>query len=339
MNYDKIHLSELVKKFGECRLAVVGDLMLDVYILGTATRISPEAPVPIVRVNTRNSCLGGAANVMRNIATMGGSVHAFGVVGADANGREIAGQLRGYGVNPEGVYEDSARPTTEKQRIMAGTQQLLRIDFEETGKVSGTYRDLIIEKLSTLIRNKQIDGIIFDDYAKGMLSEDILEQIIPLAQSNGVFTALDPKPGHLKPVKGLSVMKPNRSEAFAMAGLVFRDHGIPPEKDEQLHEVAERLMADWEPECLVISLAAQGLALFRRNHSMLTIPTRAQEVFDVSGAGDTVIAALTLGLAAGADIASAAQIANFAAGIVVGRVGTQTVSADEVIERIVNGGC
>lgn len=339
MNYDKICLTEIVGKFGKCRLAVVGDLMLDVYIRGNATRISPEAPVPIVSVNTRNSCLGGAANVMRNIATLGGKAHAFGVVGADTNGQEIIGQLSGYGVNAEGVHQDSERRTTEKQRIIAGTQQLLRIDFEETDKVSEKYRKQIIEELTALVDNSLVDGIIFEDYAKGMLSEDILENIIPLAKSKGVFTALDPKPGHLKSVKGLSVMKPNRSEAFAMAGEVFRDHGLMPEKDKQLHEVAQRVMDDWEPECLVISLAAQGLALFRRNHPMLTIPTRAQEVFDVSGAGDTVIAALTLGLAAGADIAEAAQIANFAAGIVVGRIGTQTVSAEELIERIAQGGC
>lgn len=332
MTYDIEKLTATTKTFGNSRIAVVGDLMLDVYVWGNVTRISPEAPVPIVHVEKKTHCLGGAANVMRNAVTMGGgAVHAFGVVGCDPNGEEVHRQLKNFGIRPNGVYSDKSRRTIEKQRIIAGPQQLLRIDYEDIEEVDGTCREDIIARILKLIDAGEVDAIIFEDYGKGMLSEEVLEKIIPAARAKGIVTTLDPKPGHLRPVKGLSVMKPNRGEAFGMAGRVYRDQGLPPEKDPQLHEVAQILLDEWEPDYLVISLAAQGMALFRRGHEMLVIPTRAQEVFDVSGAGDTVIAALTLGLAAGAEIADAAHIANFAAGIVVGRVGTATVSADELI--------
>lgn len=332
MTYDIGKLTAVTKAFGNCRIAIVGDLMLDVYIWGNVTRISPEAPVPIVHVERETNCLGGAANVMRNAVTMGcGRIYAFGVVGDDPNGGEVHRQLRDFGIDPGGVYSDPSRRTIEKQRIIAGPQQLLRIDYEDIREVENTCRESAVARILELIEEDKIDAIIFEDYGKGMLSEDMLEAIIPAARAKGIVTALDPKPGHLRPVRGLSVMKPNRGEAFGMAGRVFRDQGLPPEKDPQIREVAEILLEEWAPECLVISLAAQGMALFRRGHKMLIIPTRAREVFDVSGAGDTVIAALTLGLAAGADIAAAAHIANFAAGIVVGRVGTATVSADELI--------
>jgi D-beta-D-heptose 7-phosphate kinase/D-beta-D-heptose 1-phosphate adenosyltransferase len=332
MTYDIGKLTAAANHFGKCRIAVVGDLMLDIYIWGNVTRISPEAPVPIVHVQKETNCLGGAANVMRNAVTMGGKeVYAFGVVGDDANGEEVHRQLETFGIDSGGVYSDPRRRTIEKQRIIAGHQQLLRIDFEDVREVENTCREYAVGQMMKLIEEDKIDAIIFEDYGKGMLSEEMLETVIPAARAKGIVTALDPKPGHLRPVRGLSFMKPNRSEAFAMAGRVFRDQGLPPREDPQLLEVAEILLDEWAPECLVISLAAQGMALFRRNHEMLVIPTRAQEVFDVSGAGDTVIAALTLGLAAGADIADAAHIANFAAGIVVGRVGTATVSAAELI--------
>ncbi len=332
MNFDIAKLTATVNAFGSCRLAVVGDLMLDLYVWGNATRISPEAPVPIVHVERETNCLGGAANVMRNAVTLGGSVRAFGVVGNDRPGHELNRQLESFGIRAEGVSVDPVRRTIEKQRVIAGNQQLLRVDYEDIDPVNNDCREKIVKQVLELIDGNQIDAVIFEDYGKGMLSEDMLNAIIPAARAKGIVTSLDPKPGHLRPVKGLSVMKPNRSEAFGMAGKVSRDHGLTPDKDTQLHEVARILLDEWEPEYLVISLAAHGMALFHRERPMLVIPTRAIEVFDVSGAGDTVIAALTLGLAAKADIATAAHIANFAAGIVVGRVGTATVSADELIK-------
>ncbi|MDD2480231.1 MAG: PfkB family carbohydrate kinase [Victivallaceae bacterium] len=331
-SFDKERLTAAVEKFKGCRVAVVGDLMLDVYIWGNATRISPEAPVPIIRVSRENSCLGGAANVMRNVITLGGSVHAYGVVGDDLNGKELSSQLADHGINSAGLICDPLRRTTEKQRVIAGTQQLLRIDYEDTSIVCDEHRTIMLNGLVDLIEQKAVDAIVFEDYGKGVLNESFLEAIIPLARAAGIVTTLDPKPGHIRPVKGLTAMKPNRNEAFAMAGVVQHEHDLAPEDDAELYQVAKILMRDWEPDYLIISLAARGMALFNSDVKMTVIPTRAREVFDVSGAGDTVIAASTLALATGADIASAAQIANFAAGIVVGKIGTVTVSKDELIK-------
>ncbi|MDD2403767.1 MAG: PfkB family carbohydrate kinase [Victivallaceae bacterium] len=333
-SFDRKKLTAAIDRFKGCKVAVVGDLMLDVYIWGSATRISPEAPVPVIRVTRENSCLGGAANVMRNLITLGADACAFGVIGNDHNGAELRRQLDDYGIEISGLISDSSRRTTEKQRVIAGTQQLLRIDYEDTGNVSLEHRASILENLLFLIDQKSIDAIIFEDYGKGVLEETLLEKIIPAACAAGIITTLDPKPGHIRPVKGLTAMKPNRSEAFAMAGMVQHENDLAPENDLALHQVAEILMNEWEPEYLVISLASRGMALFQRNRNMTVIPTRAREVFDVSGAGDTVIAASTLALASGADIVSAVQIANFAAGIVVGKIGTVTVSKEELIKSL-----
>jgi D-beta-D-heptose 7-phosphate kinase/D-beta-D-heptose 1-phosphate adenosyltransferase len=325
-------LTQIVDNFRDMKIAVVGDLMLDVYIWGKASRISPEAPVPIVQVKKQNSCLGGAANVMRNVVTLGGRVNAYGVIGDDSAGREIKELFRDYDIDPATLSVDGTRRTTKKQRIIASAQQLLRVDFEDTEKIDDIIRAEIIDKVKKLIDNRAVDAIIFEDYGKGVLNEKMLEQIIASANKNNIITSLDPNPGHQLKVKGLSVMKPNRSEAFALTGTFPQENGMPVEADTQLHAVAARLLEEWEPEYLIISLAAQGMALFRKDEKMVVIPTKAREVYDVSGAGDTVIAAFTLALCAGADPVEAAEIANHAAGIVVGKVGTVTVSKDELLE-------
>lgn len=183
-----------------------------------------------------------------------------------------------------------------------------------------------------MIDRGEIDAVIFEDYGKGLLEESMLQRIVDAACRKNIITALDPKPGHLMHVKGLTVMKPNRTEAFAMAGVFQKDSGVAVADDHDLKLVAEKLLEEWRPEHLLISLAAQGMALFRKNAEIVIIPTRAREVYDVSGAGDTVIAAFTLAMTAGATPEEAAEIANHAAGIVVGKVGTVTVSADELIK-------
>jgi D-beta-D-heptose 7-phosphate kinase/D-beta-D-heptose 1-phosphate adenosyltransferase len=330
-------LKEIVKLFENKKIAVVGDLMLDVYIWGKATRISPEAPVPIVLVTKKTACLGGAANVMRNVVTLGGNVKAFGVVGNDADGGEVKNMLAGYGIESKSVYTDFHRKTTQKQRVIAGSQQLLRIDYEDTDPLDDNFRVSIIADLLELIETSAIDAIIFEDYGKGMLDENMLNAAVQAASKKGIITSLDPKPGHLMNVKGLTVIKPNRSEAFALAGKFAKDGSVPVEEDEDLKDVAKILIAEWEPTYLLISLAAQGMALFRKNEPMVVIPTRAREVFDVSGAGDTVISAFTLALASGASGAEAAEIANHAAGIVVGKVGTVPVSASELKASFAQG--
>lgn len=333
----KARLKKIVDKFRDIRIAVVGDLMLDVYIWGKASRISPEAPVPVVQVKDKSCCLGGAANVMRNIVTLGGKVEAYGVIGNDSDGKEIKELFAEYEIDPASLSVDKSRRTTKKERIIASAQQLLRVDFEDTEKLDDIIRQEIIASVKSLIDSKAVDAIIFEDYGKGVLNEDMLNQLIPAARKNNIITSLDPKPGHLLNVKGLTVMKPNRSEAFAITGTFQQGNGMAVEDDKQLHSVAQQILDEWEPEYLIISLAAQGMALFRKNADMVVIPTKAREVYDVSGAGDTVIAAFTLALSTGADPVEAAEIANHAAGIVVGKVGTVTVSKEELIESFNRG--
>jgi len=330
MNVDV--LRQTVERFSAVRVAVVGDLMLDAYTWGSARRISPEAPVPVVTAERENSCLGGAGNVMRNIVTLGGRALAYGVLGDDADGGVVRKMLESYGIAHGMVLADKARKTTRKQRILAGSQQLLRIDFEDTGDLAADMREQLTAPLLAAIRGGEVDAVLFEDYGKGVLSSELVRAVVDAAKNRGVITALDPKPGNFVPVKGITVMKPNRGEAYAMSGL-------PEERGSAgLEAVAERIRNDWGVEQLLISLAAQGLALFRPGRNPVYIPTRAREVFDVSGAGDTLISTYTLAVASGADPEVAAAVANIAAGVVVGKVGTVTVTKEELLKAIEDGG-
>ncbi len=324
---------DAVMRFEKGRIAVIGDLMLDVYLWGSVNRISPEAPVPVVNVKKRTCCLGGAANVMRNIATLGGHAEAFGAIGDDDSGKEIIAGLKSFGITPSGVVTASSRRTTEKCRVVAGAQQLLRADFEDAVALDQDLRKIMVDRINDMIDRKEIDAVIFDDYAKGVLSSWMLEEIISNAGKNGVFTILDPKPkaGGVTPVKGLTLLKPNRNEAFALSGVHDNGPSDDPAQDKALLEAAEKIHEIWEPEYLLVSLAAQGMAIFRNGKIENIIPTRAREVFDVSGAGDTVAATCSLALASGCDITLAAEIANHAAGVVVGKIGTAPILKEELL--------
>ncbi len=324
----KQQLLNQLEKFSKVRVAVVGDLMLDTYVWGRAGRISPEAPVPVLEVSKVTSCLGGAANVMRNVATLGGQVYAFGMIGSDADGETICSQLRGYNIDPSRIIIDKDRRTTHKQRVVAGTQQLLRIDYEDTGTAGERLREQTADGICRLIKQNCIDAVIFEDYGKGMLCEELLRIVIDEAKKANIITLLDPKPGNLSPVQGLTLMKPNRSEAMAMAGIKEKIG------DNRLGEAARSLHNAWQCEELLISLAADGMALSSRGGELKIIPTRAREVFDVSGAGDTVISACALALGSGAAAECAAELGNYAAGIVVGKVGTVTVGLEELQKTI-----
>ena len=325
-----------VENFSRAKIAVVGDIMLDVYLWGDVNRISPEAPVPVVNVRKRTCCPGGAANVMRNIATCGGNVTAFGAIGDDESGRELLKELQALAVDHRGTIASPARRTIEKCRVIAGAQQLLRADFEDASPLEDELRETMVSRIVELIENGEVDAVIFDDYAKGTLSAAMLEKIIAVARKNSIITILDPKPkaGGVPPVKGLTLLKPNRSEAFALAKI--SDHGqfIDPAKDELLKKAAEKINDEWSPDYLLISLAAQGMALFEHGKLLKIIPTMAREVFDVSGAGDTVAAVCTAALATGCDAVTAAEIANFAAGVVVGKIGTAPIMKDELISAL-----
>jgi D-glycero-beta-D-manno-heptose-7-phosphate kinase len=336
-----LSLQKLQSFLANCRgrrIAVLGDLMLDVYFIGSANRLSPEAPVPVVNVKKSFCKLGGAANVMRNVVALGGSVTAFGVIGDDAPGNTLRSLLDQDGVDSSNVFVDKSRRTTEKQRLLAGNQQLVRMDFEDTKPVSGEMLAKISESLTKLIRTKAVDAVIFEDYAKGLLGQEMVQSLVDEAKKSGVFTTLDPHSGCPMLIKGLTLLKPNRSESFGLVNAFCKDPVSPVKEDEALLDVSAKIMKSWEPDQLMITLGPQGIALFERNRPIVSIPTKAKEVFDVSGAGDTVIAVYTLSLAAGASPVEAAEIANHAAGIVVRKIGTATASPEEIVESFKEDG-
>lgn len=324
-------LQSITAAFSQKRVAVIGDLMLDVYIKGSAARISPEAPVPIVRVEQTHACPGGAANVMRNLVTLGAKVFAFGVIGKDNAGETLCTQLQDYGICTDHLISEPNRPTTEKQRIIAGQQQIVRVDFEKTAPILESTRQKLTNSLISLIESGSVDAVIAEDYAKGLLSEEMLQSVTESARKAGIPVSLDPHPKQIMRVHGLTVMTPNRLEAFGLAGLYPSEQALPAESDPDLHAAGQKIIADWDCNYLLITLGPQGMGLFPKVGSSKIIPTRAREVYDVSGAGDTVIAAFTLALLGGADAVEAAEFSNHAAGVVVGKLGTVAVELQEVI--------
>ena len=315
------------------RIAVIGDLMLDTYISGSAHRLSQEAPVPVLRVRSKSIRLGGAANVMRNLKALSpeAQVYAFGIVGVDEPGEKLRALLAGARINTNGIVGVPGRVTIEKQRVLAGNQQIVRMDFEETAPIETDIRDRLIETVTAKIRTHEIDALVIEDYAKGLIGQQMLEALVKTARAEGVFTSLDPHPGNPVQVKGISLMTPNRSEAFALAGIYCTDPVEDPARDAALQEVAAKIRREWAPEILLITLGHQGMALYSDKEPRgFVIPTIAREVFDVSGAGDTVISAFTLFHAAGATDREAAVISNQAAGIVVGKAGTATTDPAEI---------
>ena len=327
-----LRLVPIIDSFAGKHIAVIGDLMLDTYTWGKVNRISPEAPVPIVQTTKTTSCPGGAANVMRNIISLGGKTTAFGIIGGDITGKELKDLLLTDNISCDGLVIDESRPTVKKQRVMAGSQQLLRIDEELTTPVSENIRKELFCKFRDLLETDPPDAVILEDYAKGLFTQDFAQEILDLANSRNIPVSLDPNPRNPMRLTGLAIMKPNRNEAFEFAGM--KNHADKAD-EKDLFSVAEKIRKEWNVKYLLISLAEQGMALFTPDGKMTRIPTRAKEVFDVCGAGDTVIATSTLALSVNEnDPVSAAEIANYAAGIVVAKLGTATVSATELKEAL-----
>ncbi|OPZ27456.1 MAG: Bifunctional protein HldE [Lentisphaerae bacterium ADurb.BinA184] len=327
-------LLALLDRVAGLRVAVVGDLILDRYVWGEATRISQEAPVPVVRVSRETATPGGAANVANNLLCLGAETHVYGLVGEDAHGRELRQCLEAAGGRTRGIVATPQRPTTVKTRVIAGHQQVVRIDQEETGEAPAAARRAVGRILSGQLRRGVYQAVIIEDYAKGLITGEFAQEIVDCAAAAGVPVALDPHPSHAFRLKGLTLMTPNRAEAFGLAGRYLTPGVLPVEKDEALLGTGRVLRKQWGIRHLLITLGGDGMALFGGRARPLHIPTRAREVFDVSGAGDTVIAAFTLALAAGARPADAAAFANCAAGIVVGKVGTVPIHAAELREYL-----
>lgn len=313
-------LEARLREFSRVRLLVVGDLVLDEYVWGDALRISPEAPVPVVKVSGEGVALGGAANVARNVLALGGSVAFCSVVGDDAAGRRAAELLGAIGVDPKGLVQAEGRPTTRKTRVVARSQQLLRFDREEPAPPPPAVGRRLLAAIDKAVSS--VDGVVIEDYGKGVLSRRIATAAMRRFRAAGLPVAVDPK-AELACYRGAALLKPNLREAQALSGIEVRDAA-------DLSRAGQRLRQRIGGGAVVVTRGAAGMTLFEGEGPGVTVPTVVREVFDVQGAGDTSIAALALALRAGASLREAAVIANAAAGVVVGKVGTATASADEV---------
>jgi len=316
---------KIISKFSKAKILVIGDLILDEFVWGKVSRISPEAPVPVVWVERESYMPGGASNVANNIRALQGNVHIAGVVGDDERSERLLELLSVKGISTEGVIADSTRPTTLKTRIIAGHQQVVRVDREKIEHLSGKVLNDIIDYVKKII--PQVDAVIIEDYGKGVITPFLLKPIVKLARSYKKIVTVDPKEEHLAFYKGATSITPNNHEASTAAGIKIKD-------EKTLKMAGEKLLKRFKLESILITLGENGMCLFQKNGSITHIPTAAQEVFDVSGAGDTVIATFTLAMASGASMIDAAMISNIAAGIVVGKVGVAVTKQEELIERI-----
>ncbi|UCD77271.1 MAG: D-glycero-beta-D-manno-heptose-7-phosphate kinase [Desulfobacterales bacterium] len=308
-------------KFEQCRLLVVGDLMIDEYVWGNVDRISPEAPVQVVAVKSEEYTLGGAGNVANNLVSLGAKVSVLGVVGSGKDGKLLLNKLQDLGVDTRGVVQESGRPTTKKTRIIADHQQVVRIDRETNEKISAETFDALVELAKEII--PAVDVILISDYGKGLVTRDLIAHLVKLARAHGKTSVADPKGLDFTKYAGVSVLTPNKKEASLASGVEIVN-------DRSLAAAGTGLLQKSGVERLLITCGKDGMAFFEPQRKPYKISTNAREVYDVSGAGDTVVAVLGLGLAAGLTYKEAVGLANTAAGIVVGKVGTATVTPKEL---------
>lgn len=314
-------IKTILKKFSTRRILVIGDLILDHYIWGKVTRISPEAPVPVVEVTRESFMPGGAANVARNITALGGRATVIGLAGKDRAGETLISILQQEGVNCEGVFE-TGRPTTVKARVIANNQQVVRFDLEDKRYMDGRTLGNVLDYIDSA--SDAFDAIIISDYKKGMVTAELVKRIIKRTKTRNTFIAVDPKIGHFDFYRGVSLITPNLMEAASGSGIDIRD-------EASLLKAGRRLIRDLRCRAVLITRGEQGMSLFNED-GVIHIPTVARKVYDVTGAGDTVIAAFTLAHAAGAAMEEAAVIANHAAGVVVAEVGTAVATPGQVME-------
>jgi D-beta-D-heptose 7-phosphate kinase/D-beta-D-heptose 1-phosphate adenosyltransferase len=317
-----------IARFAGCRVLVIGDLMLDEFLWGKVSRISPEAPVPVVHVTGETYYPGGAANVARNLRDLGAETILLGLAGADSHGDRLCYLLEESGIRTAGVLRDPNRPTTVKTRIIARNQQVVRVDRERVAAIDADQRERMMRFVDDSM--ERCDGIVVADYGKGALDQDLADHIARIARDRNKVLTVDPHPHTPLVWKGATAIKPNRIEAFHAAGHRLTPPIDPATADEALIRAARALQQSWQPGSLLVTLGEQGMLLFESGADPYHIPTRAKEVFDVSGAGDTAIAVLTLALISGASPRESADLANLAAGIVVGKLGTATVTAEEL---------
>jgi D-glycero-beta-D-manno-heptose-7-phosphate kinase len=322
-------LSSLIDRFPKTRILVVGDVMLDHYIWGNVSRISPEAPVPVVSVTKESLLLGAATNVVNNVHALGGRVSLCGVIGHDDAGRQLVHMLRTQGIGTDGLIVENQRPTTIKTRVIAHSQQVVRFDRETKNGIEPDTHRRIFEFVQQQVKNG-LDGIILSDYSKGVVTRELVRDIVRLATRKGIIVSVDPKVNHFGMYTGVTILTPNTKEASIGAKIDIED-------EASLMKAGTLLLKQLKCAAVLITRGEQGMSLFERSGRVTHIPTMAQEVFDVTGAGDTVISTLTLSMAAGASMVDAARISNYAAGVVVGVVGTATVQPEELKRKISAG--
>lgn len=322
------HRDEMMKfidGFAGKKIMVVGDLMLDRFIYGSVDRISPEAPVPVVRVKNEVNKLGGSGNVVQNIKALGAEPVLIGITGDDQEAETVQQLMESSALSTDGVIKISGRPTTIKTRILAERQQVVRLDNEDDEALNGGILTKVLERIDKFLG--AADAVIVSDYSKGLVTEKLMEHLTSSLEE-GKLLAIDPKPSNHRCYKNAGVITPNFKETSEISLVKIKD-------DKDLVEAASRIFEMLNCKSLLITLGEKGMAIFDGpNSAMKSLDTRAREVFDVTGAGDTVISAFSLAKAAGADMLTAAEIANYAAGIVVSKLGTATVTSSELKEYI-----
>jgi rfaE bifunctional protein kinase chain/domain len=320
-------LTAAVNRFRKKKILVLGDVMLDRFLWGTVSRISPEAPVPVVEILRETTCLGGAANVAANIKGLGGEPFPLTVVGNDAEGEQLRAKFRSLGAATGGVFVDTGRMTSVKTRIIAHHQQVCRTDREDRTPLAPELEGRIVDWFRAHL--EAVDAVIVSDYAKGLISASLLRKILPAARSAQKVVCVDPKLKNLAAYQPATVITPNLAEAEHAAGMSISD-------EKSLVQAGKRVMQQTGIDHLLVTRGEHGMALFEADSKVTQIPTLASEVFDVTGAGDTVISTLALGLVSGLSILEAAILSNIAAGIVVGKLGTACVTPDELRSRILS---
>ncbi len=326
IHHNSEELKRCVDRFSDARVIVVGDIIMDEYIWGDVSRISPEAPVPVVDIKEETKMLGGAANVLSNIASLGGNPILCGVIGGDQTGQEIVEWVKRQGLRTDGIITESRRPTSVKTRVVAHNQQVVRFDRESRKKLGVES----VEKILDFIQQMQdsYDAIVVADYGKGVISAELMEGLRGLVLQSRAILAVDPKIGNFESYRYVDVITPNHHEAGAFCRMEIVDR-------ESLVRAGKQMLSELNCRYVLITQGKDGMSLFENSGEISHIPTVARKVYDVTGAGDTVISTFCLGLASGLDPKSAALISNFAAGIVVGEVGTSTVKAEE-LKKVVN---
>ncbi len=322
------HLKSVVEKFGEAKVLVLGDVMLDEYIWGKVSRISPEAPVPVVDVNSESMMLGGAANVVANLYGLGGETYLAGVIGKDRAGGIVQEELRKRRISEEGLIVDGKRRTILKSRVIAHSQQVVRMDRENREDIEGSILNQLMGYVKSLI--PKMDAFIISDYGKGTVTKKLLQELLPLVREAKKCITVDPKLANFFSYRQVTLITPNQPE-------IERALGVEIKSESDLFSAGEKILRRLNCESLLVTRGEEGMTLFELNRKPVNIPAVAREVYDVTGAGDTVISTLTLALAVGASKEEAAHLANLAAGVVVGEVGTAAIKQKELLEAIDSG--